>query len=280
MRILADGFSRGHVFLLEGNPGTGKTTMALRFLLQGAEQGEKCLYITLSETERELRAGAASHGWPLNENIEVFELVPPESLLTPDQEQTLLYSSDLELGETTQLIFDVFERVKPVRVVLDSLSEIRLLAQSSLRYRRQILTFKHYFSRQGVTVLLLDDLTSELSERPCTALCTVLSNSRNWPPTTALNVEGCAYPSTAARHSAAATMTSLFELGKWRYSRALSPPSIAPDLQGIRSRVASRARHAPRWRHRERIEHPCPWTSGKRKEYSDSALRAGCDRPR
>ena len=140
--ILAGGFSRGHVFLLEGNPGTGKTTMALRFLLQGAEQGEKCLYITLSETEPELRAGAASHGWTLSDNIEVFELVPPESLLAPDQEQTLLYSSDLELGETTRLIFDAFERVKPTRVVLDSLSEIRLLAQSSLRYRRQILTFK------------------------------------------------------------------------------------------------------------------------------------------
>jgi circadian clock protein KaiC len=163
--ILAGGLSRGHVFLLEGNPGTGKTTMALRFLLQGAEEGEKCLYITLSETESELRAGAASHGWTLNENIEVFELVPPESLLAPDQEQTLLYSSDLELGETMRLIFDVFERVKPARVVLDSLSEIRLLAQSSLRYRRQILTFKHYFSRLSVTVLLLDDLTSELSDK-------------------------------------------------------------------------------------------------------------------
>ena len=163
--ILAGGFSRGHVFLLEGNPGTGKTTMALRFLLQGAEQGEKCLYITLSETEPELRAGAASHGWTLNENIEIFELVPPESLLAPDQEQTLLYSSDLELGETTRLIFDAFERCKPTRVVLDSLSEIRLLAQSSLRYRRQILTFKHYFSRLGVTVLLLDDLTSDLSDK-------------------------------------------------------------------------------------------------------------------
>jgi circadian clock protein KaiC len=153
------------VFLLEGNPGTGKTTMALRFLMDGAEEGERCLYITLSETERELRAGAASHGWKLSDNIEVFELVPPESLLVPDQEQTLLYSSDLELGETTQLILKAFERCKPNRVVLDSLSEIRLLAQSSLRYRRQILTFKHYFSRLGVTVLMLDDLTSDLSDK-------------------------------------------------------------------------------------------------------------------
>src|SRR6187402_1077101 len=83
--VLAGGLSRGHVFLLEGNPGTGKTTMALRFLLQGAEEGEKCLYITLSETEPELRAGAASHGWSLSDNIEIFELVPPESLLAPNQ---------------------------------------------------------------------------------------------------------------------------------------------------------------------------------------------------
>ncbi|MFO1141786.1 MAG: ATPase domain-containing protein [Amaricoccus sp.] len=163
--ILAGGFSQGHVFLLEGNPGTGKTTVALRFLMQGAERGEKCLYITLSETESELRAGAASHGWQLHENIEVFELVPPESLLATDQEQTLLYSSDLELGETIRLIFDAFERCKPERVVVDSLSEIRLLAQSSLRYRRQILAFKHHFSRLGVTVLLLDDLTSELTDK-------------------------------------------------------------------------------------------------------------------
>jgi len=159
--ILAGGLTPGHLFLLEGNPGTGKTTVALRFLLEGAETGEKGLYITLSETEGELRAGAASHGWSIDGAIEVFELVPPESLLDAAQQQTLLYSSDLELGEATRQIFEVFERVRPSRVVLDSLSEIRLLAQSSLRYRRQILAMKHYFVRSGATVLLLDDLTSE-----------------------------------------------------------------------------------------------------------------------
>jgi circadian clock protein KaiC len=163
--ILSGGLSRGHVFLLEGAPGTGKTTIALQFLMQGARAGEKCLYITLSETERELRDGAASHGWTLGDEIEVFELLPPESLLDSEQQQSLLYSSDLELGETTKQIFEAVERVKPRRVVLDSLSEIRLLAQSSLRYRRQILAIKHYFAKFNTTVMLLDDLTAELADK-------------------------------------------------------------------------------------------------------------------
>jgi circadian clock protein KaiC len=163
--ILGGGLSPGHVYLLEGSPGTGKTTTALRFLLSGAEKGEQGLYITLSESESELRAGAASHGWDIDGKIEIFELVPPESLLDPDKQQSLLYSSDLELGETTKMIFDVIARVKPMRIVLDSLSEIRLLAQNSLRYRRQILALKHFFARNGATVLLLDDLTSESMDK-------------------------------------------------------------------------------------------------------------------
>jgi circadian clock protein KaiC len=162
--VTAGGLSRGRLFLLEGSPGTGKTTIATQFLLTGAQKGERSLYITLSETEDELRAGAASHGWSLD-GIAIFELVPPESLLDEEQQQSLLYSSDLELGETTRRIFEAFERERPERVVLDSLSEIRLLAQSSLRYRRQILALKHYFSRSGATVLMLDDLSSEANDR-------------------------------------------------------------------------------------------------------------------
>jgi circadian clock protein KaiC len=163
--ILHGGLSQGHVFLLEGSPGTGKTTIALSFLREGEKLGETGLYITLSETENELRMGAAAHGWDLGPAITVFELVPPESLLDADQQQSLLYSSDLELGETTRMIFEIVERVKPKRIVLDSLSEIRLLAQSSLRYRRQILALKHYFAHNAATVLLLDDLTADTFDK-------------------------------------------------------------------------------------------------------------------
>jgi len=163
--VLSGGLTRGATFLLEGAPGTGKTTVGLQFLLEAAKVGERSLYITLSETEQELRQGAASHGWTLSDKLAIFELVPPESLLDSEQQQSLLYSSDLELGETTKQIFDAVERLQPNRVVLDSLSEIRLLAQSSLRYRRQILAIKHYFARRGVTVIMLDDLTSDAADK-------------------------------------------------------------------------------------------------------------------
>ncbi|WP_091742635.1 ATPase domain-containing protein [Phenylobacterium immobile] len=162
--ILAGGLERDRVYLLEGAPGTGKTTAAMSFLLEGARLGEPALYVTLSETEDELRATARSHGWSLD-GVDIFELVPPESLLDEQQQQSLLYSSDLELGETTRLIFESVEAKRPRRVVIDSLSEIRLLAQSSLRYRRQVLALKHYFAKHGATVILLDDQTTDVNDK-------------------------------------------------------------------------------------------------------------------
>src|SRR6185436_8891022 len=117
-----------------------------------------------AETEHELRDGARSHGWSLDQ-IEIFELVTPESVLDPDNHQSLLYSSDLELGEAITRVFEAIERLKPQRVVIDSLAEIRLLAQSSLRYRRHMLALKHYFARHNSTVIMLDDLTTESTDR-------------------------------------------------------------------------------------------------------------------
>ena len=163
--ILGGGVARNRLHLLEGSPGTGKTTIALQFLMAGAREGETGIYVSLAETEQELRDGARSHGWVLPDNIEVFELVSPESVLDPEQQQSLLYSSDLELGETVKRIFDAIARLKPMRVVIDSLSEIRLLAQSSLRYRRQILGLKHYFAQNNSNVIMLDDLTTESTDR-------------------------------------------------------------------------------------------------------------------
>jgi circadian clock protein KaiC len=158
--VLSGGLDPGCLYLIEGEPGTGKTTLALQFLLEGTRKGEKGLYVTLSESERELRLVATRHGWSLDD-ISIFELVPPEATLDPDQELTLFHPSELELSETTKLVFERVNEIVPARVVFDSLSEMRLLAQNSLRYRRQILALKHFFARRRSTVLLLDDFSGE-----------------------------------------------------------------------------------------------------------------------
>jgi circadian clock protein KaiC len=157
--ILGGGFDADRVYLIEGRPGTGKTTLALQFLLDGVHQGDRCLYVTLSESERELGAVVARHGWTLT-GIDVFELVPPEASLDPDQELTLFHPAEMELSETTKSILDRVNAINPKRVVFDSLSEMRLLSQNPLRYRRQILALKNFFAGRRCTVLLLDDLSS------------------------------------------------------------------------------------------------------------------------
>jgi circadian clock protein KaiC len=158
--ILDGGYASNRVHLIEGQPGTGKTTLALQFLLDGVRKSERCLYITLSESKDELEQVAETHGWNLD-GVEIFELVPAELSLDPKQQQTVVYASDLELGETTKMTFDEVRRVGPSRVVFDSLSEIRLLAQNPLRYRRQVIALKHFLAQQRCTALFLDDLTDK-----------------------------------------------------------------------------------------------------------------------
>jgi circadian clock protein KaiC len=156
--ILRGGYAANRVHLVEGEPGAGKTTLGLQFLLEGVRKGERCLYITLSESKDELLHVAETHGWDVG-GIEIFELIPPELSLDTEREQSIVYASDLELGETVQMVMEEVERVAPARVVFDSLSEIRLLAQGPLRFRRQVLALKHYFAKHNCTVLFLDDLT-------------------------------------------------------------------------------------------------------------------------
>lgn len=156
--ILGGGLPIQHVYLIEGDPGSGKTTLGLQFLRQGVHENERGLYVTLSETAAELRTVASSHGWTLD-GIELFELVSSEGL-SPELEQSILHPAQVELGETVRGVIAAVERLQPQRVVFDSLSEMRLLAQDPLRYRRQVLALKKFFADQGCTVLLLDDRSS------------------------------------------------------------------------------------------------------------------------
>jgi circadian clock protein KaiC len=158
--IMRGGLIPGRLYLLDGDPGAGKTTFSLQYLLDGLSAGEKCLYVTLSETREELAAGAASHGWSLD-GIEVVELLADADDLDGDGELTMLNPSEVELTETVRKVLEAVERIQPTRMVFDSLSELRLLAQSSLRYRRQILALKQFFVGRNCTVLLLDDRTAE-----------------------------------------------------------------------------------------------------------------------
>jgi len=157
--ILMGGLARSRLYLIEGAPGAGKTTLAMRFLLEGAKRGEPVLYITLSETADELKSVAASHGWDMT-GVTVRELLPQEDTLNTDEQYTMFHPSEVELATTTKLILQDVDTLKPTRVVFDSLSELRLVAGNPLRYRRQILALKQFFAGRNCTVLLLDDMTA------------------------------------------------------------------------------------------------------------------------
>ncbi len=157
--ILKGGLARGRLYLIEGVPGSGKTTLAMQFLIEGASRGESVLYVTLSETKDELNSVAQSHGWDLS-GVSIRELLPPDGALETDEQYTMYHPSEVELASTTKLILEDVQRLKPTRVVFDSLSELRLVAGNPLRYRRQILALKQYFSGRQCTVILLDDMTA------------------------------------------------------------------------------------------------------------------------
>jgi circadian clock protein KaiC len=163
-RILNGGLPRNRLYLIEGDPGTGKTTLGLQFLMEGVRQGEKTLYVTLSESKEEIEASARSHGWTLD-GINILDLADSAGEIGADSRYTVFHPAEVELDETTRRVLTEVERTSPDRVVFDSLSEMRMLAADQLRYRRQILAIKQYFMKSSCTVLMLDDRTSESPDR-------------------------------------------------------------------------------------------------------------------
>lgn len=161
--VLGGGFIPDRLYLIDGHPGSGKTTLALQYLLEGARSGEKALYVTLSETREELLVSAHSHGWSLD-GIEVFELIPEDRQLEQDAQLTMYHHSEVELSDTTRQLLEAVEVHNPSRVVIDSLSEMRILAQNSLRFRRQILGLKQFFTGRRCTAVMLDDRTGKDAE--------------------------------------------------------------------------------------------------------------------
>ena len=162
--ILLGGLPKNHTYLVEGHAGTGKTTLGMQFVLEGKRAGERCLYVALSESKRELEGSAEGHNWSLD-GIAIAEFVPDEAILTDEERYTVFHPGEMELATTIKRLLGEIERVAPARLVIDSLSEFRLLAQDPLRYRRQLLALKQFFAGRDTTVLLLDDLNSDANDQ-------------------------------------------------------------------------------------------------------------------
>jgi RecA-superfamily ATPases implicated in signal transduction len=234
--ILGGGLTRNRVYLLEGTPGTGKTTFALRFLMAGAARGERGLYVTLSETAEELKAVVDSHGWSLD-GIDVFELAD-ENARDPQAEQSVLYPSEVELGETIRALTARIERGVPARVVFDSLSEMRLLAQDPLRYRRQVLALKQFFATRSCTVLLIDDKTSEPGDLQLHSISHGVISLEQAIQEFGTERAACASSRCAARSSRAACTISTSTQAGSPSIPAWPRPSTAPTSSTSRSAPA------------------------------------------
>lgn len=166
---LLGGLPRANLFLVEGSPGTGKTTLALQFLLAGVQQGERSLYVTMAESTTEIRGIAESHGWDI-ENLDILELAPPDEVMNPETQYTVFHPSDVELTQTMRTVYDEVERRQPTRLVIDSLAELRLLSQEPIRLRRQILALKQFLTGRDCTVLLLDDVRRDKEDLQCASI--------------------------------------------------------------------------------------------------------------
>ncbi|MQA39640.1 ATPase domain-containing protein [Rugamonas aquatica] len=230
--VLAGGLTRDRLYLVEGEPGTGKTTLALQFLNEGARLGESVLYITLAETAVELLSVANSHGWTM-EGIHIEEILPNEDVLDPAQQYTIFHPSEIELGNTTQRIVNAIDKYKPRRVVLDSLSELQLLAESPLRYRRQVLALKQYLTSRSCTTIFLDDRT---------ALSTDLQVRSVAHAVLTLDLADQAYGSDRRRLRVVKYRGIAFHGGAHDYKIISGGLQIFPRLVAATTRVASKRR--------------------------------------
>ncbi len=211
-------------------PGTGKTTLALQFLLEGIKNGEKVLYVTLSESRNELEEGIRAHGWS-TDSLLLCEMIPPEEDLKPEQQYTVFHPSEVELADTVSAIFRHIDTVKPQRLVLDSLSELRMLARDPLKYRRQILAFKRHLAGQNCTVLL--STTAPLTTATTFSFRASLTASFRWRASTATTESSAVafkFASSAAQTFAAAFTTTPSRPTESPSIRAWSPPNISPAL--------------------------------------------------